>query len=172
LANKSIYWSKVDLANGSEHIPKSLKKIQKDHYQQIVDKVQRRMNWEVDRPDLMSYVIKHNDKKEGMSLEEIQATFMVLTTVGSETIGTALSGTLNNLIAEPDKLLRLTLEVRERYSNEADIALDTLSELPYLNAAIKEGLRLCPPIPVMLPRIVPDGGDMVCGIWVPGGVSV
>jgi cytochrome P450 len=153
-------------------IPKSLKKTQSDHYQQIVDKVQRRMNWEVDRPDLMSYVIKHNDGKEGMSLGEIQATFMVLTTAGSETTATVLSGTLNNLIAKPDKLLRLTQEVRGRFSQETGITLDTLGELPYLNAAIQEGLRLCPPIPVMLPRVVPQGGDTVCGTWMPSGVSV
>jgi len=129
------------------------------------------MNWEVDRPDLMSYVIKHNDEKEGMSLGEIEATFMVLTTAGSETTATVLSGTLNYLIAGPDKLLRLTQEIRVRFPQEADITLEALNELPYLKAVIQEGLRLCPPIPVMLPRVVPEEGDTVSGTWIPGGVS-
>lgn len=154
-------------------IPKSLQKVQVNHFQQIVDKVQRRLNWEVERADLMSYVIKHNDEGEGqgMSLGEIQATFMVLTTAGSETTATVLSGTINNLIAKPNMLLQLTQEVRSNFAKEGDMTLDALADLPYLNAVINEGLRCCPPIPVMLPRVVPEGGDTVCGMWMPGGVS-
>jgi hypothetical protein len=46
--------------------------MQNDHFNQIRDKVDRRLNWEVERPDLMSYVIQHNnDGKMGMSLDEI-----------------------------------------------------------------------------------------------------
>ena len=151
-------------------IPKSIMKMQKDHYRQIVDKVQRRLNWEVERPDLMSYVIKHNDEK-GMTLGEIQATFMVLTTAGSETTATVLNGTLNYLTAHPDKLALLVKEVREKFVKKEEITLPALKNSSYLNAVISEGLRLCPPIPIMLPRIVPEGGDTVCGIWMPGGVS-
>jgi hypothetical protein len=39
-------------------IPPSLKQAQKGHYQQIVEEVNRRCNWELDRPDLMSHVIQ------------------------------------------------------------------------------------------------------------------
>lgn len=151
-------------------IPESIMKMQRDHYRQIVDKVQRRLNWEVERPDLMSHVIKHNDEK-GMTVGEIQATFMVLTTAGSETTATTLSGTLNYLTAHPDKLAVLVEEVRGNFTEENEITLGALRDLPYLNAVISEGLRLCPPIPIMLPRLVPKGGDTVCGVWMPGGVS-
>ena len=153
-------------------IPDSIMKKQRDHYQQIVDKVQRRLNWEVERPDLMSYVIKHNDNKEKrMTIEEIQITFMVLTTAGSETTATMLNGTLNYLTAHLDKLALLVKEVRDNFAKENEITLDALQKLPYLNAVINEGLRLCPPIPIMLPRLVPEGGDTVCGMWMPKGVS-
>jgi hypothetical protein len=56
-------------------IPRSLKKMHDDHFKQIKDKVNRRLNWELERPDLMLHVIKYNgtDKEsEGMTLEEIQ----------------------------------------------------------------------------------------------------
>lgn len=151
-------------------IPRSIMKMQRDHYQQIVDKIQRRLNWEVERPDLMSNVIKHNDEK-GMTLGEIEATFMVLTTAGSETTATVLNGTLNHLTAHPDKLALLVKEVREKFVKKEDITLAALQNSSYLNAVINEGLRLCPPIPIMLPRVVPEGGDTVCGLWMPGGVS-
>jgi len=41
-----------------------------------------------------------------------------------------------------------------------------------LNAVINEGLRVYPPVPSSLPRVIPDEGAMVCGKWLPGGTSV
>ncbi len=40
----------------------------------------------------------------------------------------------------------------------------------YLNAVIEEGLRIAPPFPAGLPRVVPPGGDTVCGEWLEAGV--
>ena len=144
--------------------------MQNDHYQQIVDKVQRRLNFELERPDIMSYVIK--DGLDGLTTDEINATFMVLTTAGSETTATVLGGTLNYLVQNQDKLDILVQQIRGRFKSSEEITLSTLRNLPYLNAVINEGLRLCPPIPWMLPRRVPDGGDTVCGVHLPGGVSI
>ncbi|RWA09278.1 hypothetical protein EKO27_g5848 [Xylaria grammica] len=152
-------------------IPPSLKKMQRDHYQQIVDKVERRLNYELERPDIMSHVIAIDDKR-GFSRDEINATFMVLTTAGSETTATVLGGTLNYLVSYPDKLHILSNEIRQRFSTFEDITLDVLFSLPYLNAVINEGLRLCPPIPWVLPRKVPASGATVCGTWIPGGTPV
>ncbi|KAL7807761.1 cytochrome P450 [Trichoderma aethiopicum] len=152
-------------------IPQSLRKMQRDHYQQIVDKVDRRLNFELERPDIMSHVIRGTERRE-LPPGTIHTTFMVLTTAGSETTATALSGTLNYLVNNPDKLETLTREIRGAFETEADINLDSLRKLPYLNAVLNEGLRLCPPIPWVLPRVVPEGGDTVCGTWLPGGTPV
>jgi hypothetical protein len=153
-------------------IPPSLKKVQKDHYQQIVEKVDRRMNWELDRPDLMSHVLKQKPGEAGMTSGEISATFMVLTTAGSETTATTLCGALNYLTRNPDKLSLLITEIRSSFQNLEKITLESVQDLAYLNAVIQESLRLCPAIPWVLPRIVPAGGDTVCGTWLPGGVRL
>ncbi|KAI9164046.1 Cytochrome P450 monooxygenase lcsI [Paramyrothecium foliicola] len=153
-------------------IPASLRKMADDHYRQIVDKVDRRLNWEVQRSDIMSPVIDGMHKSGGLSKDEINATFSPLTTAGSETTATALAGTLNYLVQNPDKLGKLAEEVRQKFQNRSGITLDAVQDLPYLNAVLNEGLRLCPPVPWMLPRIVPQDGDTVCGIWLPGGTPV
>jgi hypothetical protein len=44
--------------------------------------------------------------------------------------------------------------------------------LPYLQACIKEGLRIFPPITSLRERVVPVGGDTICGHYVPGGTNV
>ncbi|KAI0400713.1 cytochrome P450 [Xylaria palmicola] len=152
-------------------IPPSLRKMQRDHYLQIVNKIERRLNFELERPDIMSHVIAGRDN-EAFSRDEINATFMVLTTAGSETTATVLGGTLNYLLLNPDKMATLVREIRGRFESYEIINLDALRALPYLNAVISEGLRLCPPIPWMLPRRVPAAGDTVCGVWLPGGTPV
>nr|AVY05535.1 cytochrome P450 monooxygenase [Nodulisporium sp.] len=150
-------------------IPPSVKKVQHDHRQFIVDKVQRRLNFEVERPDIMSYVIKEN-KDRTLPLETINSTFLELTTAGSDTVATVLGGTLNYLVRNPDKLGVLEQEVRRL--EEGDLNLNTLQDLVYLNAVLKEGLRLCPPVPWILPRRVPHEGAFICGTWLPAGTAV
>jgi cytochrome P450 len=119
----------------------------------------------------MSYVIEHNEKEKSMTMGEIQATFSELVTAGSETSATVLAGTVNHLVQNPMIMATLVSEIRQSFDQESDITFDAMSKLPYLTAVINEGLRLCPPVPVMLPRVVPEGGDRVCGLWMPGGVS-
>lgn len=153
-------------------IPPAIKKKHLEFIEQIGDKVQRRLNWELERPDIMTYVMKQNgNEKAGMTREEINSTFTLLAIAGSDTSATALSGTINYLVNSPDKLAELTREVRGSFKSRDKITLEALQHLPYLNAVLNEGLRLCPPVPWILPRRIAVGGDTVCGIWLPGGVS-
>ena len=147
-------------------VPHSMRKIQKDHFQLAVDRINARMNLETERVDFMTNVLKHNDEK-GMSIGEIHATFNILIIAGSETTATVLSGITNYLVRDSNVLQKLVNEVRGSFSKEEDLTLAALQQLPYLNATIEEGLRLCPPIPAGLPRLVPQGGDTVCGHWLP-----
>ena len=141
-------------------LPKSVMKIQRDHFQQVVDKVHRRMNFEVQRPDFMSHVIRHNGHQKdehSMSVPEIEATFNIVTVAGSETTATVLSGTLNYLTRNPESMNKLVTEIRTHFAQDTDLTFDKLRKLHYLNAVLNEGMRLCPPIPAGLPRIVPPG---------------
>jgi cytochrome P450 len=44
--------------------------------------------------------------------------------------------------------------------------------LPNLQAVIKEGLRIFPPIPGLLSKEVPPEGDMINGRFIPGGTKI
>ena len=67
-------------------------------------------------------------------------------------------------------LHRLTQELRSTFKQEEDITVASTNNLLYLNAVIDEGMRLCPPVAIAIPRIAPKGGDTVCGQWVPEDV--
>ena len=47
-----------------------------------------------------------------------------------------------------------------------------IDSLPYLDAVVKESLRLFTPIPMSLPRVVPAGGRTICGVALPAGTIV
>lgn len=151
-------------------IPPSMVKKAQEHSRQVATKVERRLNIEHDRQDIMSYLLKDPEHMM-LSHGEIIQNFKALTTAGAETTATVLSGTLNYLVNNPKKLSLLVEEILRRFQHQDEITLDTVRDLPYLNAALNEGLRLCPPVPWLLPRLVPPGGETVCGIWLPGGVS-
>ena len=123
------------------------------------------------KSDFMAYILRHNDEK-GMSLPEIEATLRTLVVVGSETTGTELSAIVRNLLRHSPALERLTAEIRGAFANASEINAERTAKLEYLNAVIEESLRLCPPVPLGMPRIVPEGGAEVAGEWLPGGVSL
>ncbi|TVY83635.1 Cytochrome P450 monooxygenase aclL [Lachnellula suecica] len=153
-------------------IPKSVIQKQAEHWQLAVDKVNRRLNLEKERPDLISQIKRDDEGIDGLTIPELQATASVIIVAGSETTVSVLSGTTNYLIKNPDALSVLRTELREKFSERDHISLSALAGLPYLNAVIQEGLRLCNPTPVGLPRVVPVGGATISGTFVPEGTFV
>lgn len=152
-------------------MPASAMKEADEMYQWSVDKTHRRMEMDTERDDFMAQILEKNGEENGMSLPEIENNSNVLIVSGSETCGTVLSGTTNMLVKNPACLEKLTAEIRSRFSRSEEMIFTALAEMPYLNAVIQEGLRMCPPVPSGLQHLVPAGGDMVCGRWFPEGVS-
>lgn len=151
-------------------LPQKTLQQQQDHFQMSKDKVRRRMNLEKQRPDFMAHVLQHN-QEHLLSLEEIEATAATIIVAGSETTATFLCALTNYLLKDPAALQILVDEIRRTFTAEADITIDHLAKMPYLSAVINEGFRMAPPVPAGLPRVIPDGGDTVCGYWLPAGVS-
>lgn len=123
----------------------------------------------------VSYILKAQGSEKAMSLEEMYTAAQVLIVAGSETSATGLIGATYLLLANPATYTRLAREIRAAFADEHDITLQAVSsprDLPYLHAVIEEALRLCPPGPGTFPRRVPQGGRVVCGQFVAGGMTV
>ncbi|KAK4206523.1 cytochrome P450 [Rhypophila decipiens] len=159
-------------------IPPSIQEMANEHRRQIEDKVRRRMNYEVERPDVFSPLMtarrdgKSNNKLVAMTMDEIDALFSSLVNAASETTATTLTGTLNCLVQNPSIRNILATEIRGTFDDQSEINIDALRDLPYLNQVLKEGLRLCTPVPWVLPRQTPPEGAIVCGTFLPGGTSI
>ncbi|KAF2195526.1 cytochrome P450 [Zopfia rhizophila CBS 207.26] len=153
-------------------VPRRVKEKAEEHWQLVLDKVDKRLREETERPDFIAEWRKRKGKEESMELDELYANAFLIIIAGSETIATTISGITNRLVRNPEKLEMLAEEVRSRIEKEEDMTIAKLKELPYLSAVIWEGFRMCNPTPVGLPRLSPPEGGTVCGHWVPGNVFV
>lgn len=103
---------------------------------------------------------------------------------GSDTTAVSLSSVLYHLVKNPATLTTLRREIQEHdQSREADSSTTTnqgpgflsfkeAQALPYLQAVIKEALRLHPATGLPLWRVVPEGGALIAGNHLPAGATV
>jgi len=63
-------------------------------------------------------------------------------------------------------------EIRSTFKSYNEIDATSTAPLKYLQAVVLEGMRIYPPLPLGLPRVVPAGGDTVDGYFLPGGVGI
>ncbi|KAI1620545.1 cytochrome P450 oxidoreductase [Exophiala viscosa] len=95
---------------------------------------------------------------------------------GSDTTAVSLSSILYNLVKYPDTLRKLRAEISEfekqgRCGNP-DVSFKESQEMPYLQAVMKEALRMHPATGFPLWRDVPEGGVEICGHYFPEGTTV
>jgi cytochrome P450 len=100
----------------------------------------------------------------------------LLIQAGADTTGTALGSILRFLVTHPSALARARAEIdsadqSQLLSNPIRFE-ETRKHLPFFVACIKEGLRLNPPAPNLFARIVPKGGKVIDGHFVPAGTEV
>lgn len=93
----------------------------------------------------MTNIELHMNTPTGMSIQEVEETCNSLILGGSETVASALSGTIYHLLANPEALAKLQEEVRQVFAKDEDITFAATNGLAYLHAVLQEALRLFPP---------------------------
>ena len=153
--------------------PKSAMADLMDIWKTTEEKIAQRLELGTTHKDIISYMVPaHGSSDHQMSLPEVEINSMLIVVAGSESVTTVLTGITNYLLRGPSKLRALVNEVRSTFRSEDDITGASVSGLPYLNAVLHEGLRLCPTIPDGMRRQVPKGGATVAGHFLPEGTVV
>ncbi|KAJ6017178.1 Cytochrome monooxygenase lcsI [Penicillium sp. IBT 35674x] len=152
-------------------LPKRVMKMRNEHFAMSAEKVHRRLEIKTERPDFMTYILRHTDDR-AMTGKEMEANAALLILAGSETTATLLAGLSYYLVQNPATYKRLTDEIRSTFKSYDDINFLGVSQMTYLNAALEEALRVYPPVPAVIPRVVPKGGSVIDGTFIPEGVSV
>jgi cytochrome P450 len=91
---------------------------------------------------------------------------------GADTVGNTLMVGTHHLLHEQKVLQKLKKELSSAWPslNGEEPKLKDLENLPYLNAVIKESLRLASGVTAGLLRVVPSTGATIAGVAVPSGV--
>lgn len=151
-------------------VPASITKGEEEHYKYSNDRVDHRLakGLSHDQADIWNLVIGKN--KGVLNVDEMRANGMIFMVGGTETTATVLSGLTYLLLTNPDKFQKVIEEVRAL--REDQLNLETLPHMEYLSACFEEALRCYPPVPTGTWREAPEGGNNICGDWVPSKVCV
>lgn len=152
-------------------VPKRLVERKNAMFRLSVEKVDRRLQIQMERPDFISYMLKHKGSENEMTREELDANASTFILAGSETTASMLSGCTYYILQNSNIYRRLVDEIRGSFNEALDIQVSSISKLSYLNAVISESMRIYPPVPAMLPRLVPKGGAMINQKYVPEDVG-
>ena len=82
--------------------------------------------------------------------------FISMMFAGHHTTSGTAAWTLIELLRHPDELAAVVAELDELYADGAEVSFQALREIPRLEAAIKEALRLHPPL-ILLLRVAKRG---------------
>ncbi|KAJ6157812.1 hypothetical protein N7470_005404 [Penicillium chermesinum] len=128
------------------------------------------------RSDMLASFMRH-----GLTGEELRSEALEQILAGSDTTAGAIRGSLLHIMTNPRVYAKLQREIDDAVQRglvaEGSIIPAALAkELPYLQAVIREALRVWPPVANIFSRDVPASGDTVVvdgeSVFLPGGISI
>lgn len=129
------------------------------------------------REDLLSFLLagKNEKDKEPLTDEEIIAESISFIVGGSDTTSSTMTN-IFDFIARDDAIQqRLVDEINTAFPGnmEADWVPPNsdLVNMPFLNAVMREVMRVRPTSSTGLERVTPPEGKIIAGTFIPGGVS-
>ncbi|XP_071698378.1 cytochrome P450 76A2-like [Rutidosis leptorrhynchoides] len=103
----------------------------------------------VRRKDFLDVLL---DEPEKMSIKDITVFILEIFMAGSETTSSTIEWALTELLRSPAKMTRVKDELASVIGPNQKLEESSIDNLPYLQAIIKETLRLHAPIPFLVPR--------------------
>jgi cytochrome P450 len=138
----------------------------------------KKVGGEGGKRDMLASFVQHGLEGDALKSEVLETLI-----AGSDTTAGAIRGVMLYLMGNKRVYVRLQAEVDEAVregkvggEGEGIVPYAVAKQLPYLQAVIREGLRVWPPVRNILPKDVPAGGDtvMVDGkpVFLPEGVDI
>ncbi|KAL0739771.1 hypothetical protein Bca4012_081284 [Brassica carinata] len=98
---------------------------------------------------------------------------------GTDTTSSTVEWAMAELLSNPETMAKAQAEIERMIGQNGLVKEPEISELPYIQAVVKETLRLHPPVPLLLPRkadtdveifgyIVPKDAQVLVNVWAIG----
>uniref|UniRef100_A0ACD6AMP8 Uncharacterized protein n=1 Tax=Avena sativa TaxID=4498 RepID=A0ACD6AMP8_AVESA len=129
--------------------------------------------------DVLLDVAARDGVKAGLDRETLRALFTDLFLAGSDTSSSTVEWVMAELLRNPSSMAKAHQELAQVIGSTQRVEESDIDQLPYLQAVVKETLRLHPPGPLLLPRqaqsdvqiasyIVPQGARVLVNLWAIG----
>lgn len=125
--------------------------------------------------DFLSYFLRAQEKDAHKVPMRFVSTWTLANILGgSDSTASVLRSVVCFLVEHPEamEIARAELLQEDRTISYPVPKWCELQNLPFLDACIKESVRLEPPFAMVLERVVPPGGVTICGSFYPGGTVV
>ncbi|KAG7631918.1 Cytochrome P450 superfamily [Arabidopsis suecica] len=123
--------------------------------------------------DMMDALLAaYNDEKAEYKItrNQIKAFIVDMFIAGTDISALTTQGTMAEIINNPNVLIRIREEIHSVVGKSRLIQETDLPKLPYLQAVVKEGLRLHPPTPLMVREF--QEGCKVKGFYIPASTTL
>ncbi|XP_044962306.1 oryzalexin D synthase-like [Hordeum vulgare subsp. vulgare] len=107
-----------------------------------------------------------------LSRREVKAMLFDILAAGTETTKITVEWAMAELVRNPGVMVVVRAEIKAALGHEKIITEVDVTKLPYLQAAVKESMRLHPVAPLLLPHLVVEEGVEIGGYAVPKGTTV
>ncbi|KAH9697248.1 cytochrome p450 family protein expressed [Citrus sinensis] len=111
------------------------------------------------------------EKSVDIDIKHIKHLFADLFIAGNDTTSITMEWAMAELLHNPEALLKTKLELEQIVGKGNPIEESDISQLPYLQAVVKETFRLHPAVPLLIPRKALEDVE-VAGFTVPKGAQV
>ncbi|KAI9298435.1 cytochrome P450 [Neoconidiobolus thromboides FSU 785] len=123
-----------------------------------------------DRTTILNAFITASDPDTGKKLteKELAEESIIQLIAGTDTTSNSLAWTFYLLSKHPDIYEKLRQEIANTFPNKDEITFNKCkTECPYLSAVLHESLRIVPVVSGNVMRIVPKGGRIIDGYFIP-----
>jgi cytochrome P450 len=113
--------------------------------------------------------------RHGLNQVEASGEALLQVVAGSDTTASTIRIVMIHLLSSPPVYKRLQSEIDDGIASgkiSSPIKDSEARQMPYLQAVIKEGLRILPPAAGAFFKEVPPGGDTIDGKFIPGGTQI
>nr|AKI33901.1 cytochrome P450 76AD1-like protein [Acleisanthes lanceolata] len=127
--------------------------------------------------DVLDTLLRLMKNDSELCLDDIKHLLMDFFTAGTDTTSSTLEWAMTELLHDPEKMIKAQAELKQVLGNDNLMVLESdIPSLPYLQAIVKETLRMHPPTVFLLPRqadadvelygyLVPKNAQIFVNLW-------
>ncbi|KAL5728113.1 hypothetical protein ACHQM5_001235 [Ranunculus cassubicifolius] len=144
-------------------------------FESIIDKRRKMASEGKENKDFLQVLLQRidqeDDEKTPFTITHLKALFLDMIIAGTTATSVAVEWAMTELLNNPSIMKRLQEELERIVGLSNAIEETHLPELPYLEAVVKEVLRLHPTGPLLVPRC-PMASSTVGGYLIPAGSKI